>query len=63
MQIVQSGKGCYDARMELGKILGIVLVVGIIGPAFWLGVQVLENKFWLFIRKRRDAKQASRPNS
>ena len=33
------------------------MVVGFIGPLFWLGVQVLEAKFWLWLRNRlRDAR-------
>lgn len=46
--------------MEYGRILGIVLVLGVIGPLFWMGVQTLEEKFWLFLRNRRAAKQAAR---
>ena len=46
--------------METGRIIGTMLVVCIIGPAFWLGVQVLEAKFWLFVRQKRSAKQAAR---
>ena len=44
------------------KAVAIALVVGFIGPLFWLGVQVLENKFWLWIRNRRAAKQAAAAN-
>lgn len=46
--------------METGRIIGTILVVCVIGPAFWLGVQVLEAKFWLFVRNKRAAKQAAR---
>lgn len=28
---------------DLGKFVGTALVVGVIGPLFWLGVKVLEN--------------------
>ncbi len=49
--------------MEYGRILGIVLVVGFIGPLFWLGVQVLEAKLWLWVGKRRASKQAARAHS
>ena len=30
--------------VTFGRILGLVLVLGIIGPLFWLGVNMLENK-------------------
>lgn len=45
--------------METGRIVGTIIVVCFVGPAFWLGVQVLEAKFWLFLRNRREAKQAA----
>jgi hypothetical protein len=31
--------------MDIPRFLGIALVVGLIGPLFWLGVNLLEN--WL----------------
>ena len=31
--------------MDVGRFFGTFLIVGIVGPAFWLGVNVLEN--WL----------------
>ncbi len=45
--------------MEAGRVIGTILIVCVIGPLFWLGVQVLEAKFWLWIRNRRAAKQAA----
>jgi len=30
--------------MDYGRFLGTALIVGLIGPLFWLGVNVLENK-------------------
>ena len=44
-------------------MLGIALVVGVIGPLFWMGVRAAEKRFWLFIRKRRDAKQTAAANN
>lgn len=38
---------------ELGDFLGTALVVGIVGPLFWLGVNVLETKVRLLISKAR----------
>lgn len=49
--------------MEYGRIVGIFVVVGVIGPLFWMGVQTLETKFWLFLRNRRAAKQAASSHS
>lgn len=49
--------------MEWEKAVAIALVVGFIGPAFWLGVQMLERRFWLWIRGRREAKQAAAANN
>ena len=46
--------------MEWTKMVALALVVGVIGPAFWLGVKVLENKLWLWVGNRRAAKQAAR---
>lgn len=57
--IVRISKGGYIVGMEYGRLFGIILVVGFIGPLFWLGVQTLEAKFWLFLRNRRHAKQAA----
>lgn len=45
--------------MNWEKAVALALVVGVIGPLFWLGVQVLENKFWLWLRKVRSAKQTA----
>ena len=49
--------------MEAGRMLGTILVVCVIGPLFWLGVQVLEAKFWLWVGNRRAAKQAAAANN
>ena len=46
--------------MEWTKMVALALVVGVIGPAFWLGVKVLEGKFWLWLGNCRAAKQAAR---
>lgn len=45
--------------MEWREAIGIAIVVGFIGPLFWLCVQILEAKFWLWVRNRRAAKQAA----
>lgn len=34
---------CYAPGMRFEQILAVGLVVGIIGPLFWLGVNVLDN--------------------
>lgn len=44
--------------MDWIQMVCIALVVGVIGPAFWLGVNVLENKLKSWLRLRRDARQA-----
>lgn len=50
--------------MDWYKMAGTALVVGVIGPLFWLGVNVLENKLkgWWSLRRRQraHAKQAGR---
>lgn len=60
----------YTAPMssKLYEMLGIALVVGCIGPLFWLGVNVLENKLKALLSKeaakrkaRRAADELSRP--
>jgi hypothetical protein len=38
---------------ELGRIAGIVLVFGIIGPLFWMGVRKFEAWFWVSIRRKK----------
>lgn len=38
---------------ELGDFLGTALIVGIVGPLFWLGVNVLETKVRSLIGKAR----------
>lgn len=35
--------------MDFVKMACVALVVGVIGPLFWLLVKVLENKFWLLV--------------
>lgn len=45
------------------RAAGTVLVVGFIGPLFWLGVNVLENKLklgWGLLRDARRRKKAAR---
>lgn len=48
---------------DFGKAVGIALVVGVIGPAFWMSVKVLEGKLWLWVGNRRAAKQAAAANN
>lgn len=44
--------------MDWIKFVCVALVVGVIGPLFWLGVNVLENKLKSWLRLRRDARKA-----
>ena len=52
--------------MEWVKVVSIALVVGLIGPLFWLGVNVLETKGRASLsrfrqrRRARHAEQAAR---
>jgi hypothetical protein len=54
--------------MEWEKFLATALVVGVIGPLFWLGVKVLENRLrllwglWQQHWRARQAKKARTPH-
>lgn len=49
--------------MDWPKAVGIAIVVGVIGPIFWLGVNIAETKIRLFFSRyqsrRRHAKQSA----
>ncbi len=47
---------------EWGRFIGTAIVVGIIGPLFWLGVNVLEGKIRRLINERK-AKKPAAPDS
>lgn len=46
--------------MDAIKFVCIALVVGVIGPLFWLCVKVLELKFWAGVESIRRRVRASR---
>lgn len=46
--------------MDWIKFACIALVVGIIGPLFWLGVNLFEVWFWRSLRRLRASRQAKK---
>lgn len=48
---------CYSGRMDWIKLVCIALVVGVIGPLFWLGVQSFEAWLWRSIAALRDRRR------
>lgn len=49
--------------MDWIKMACIALVVGVIGPLFWLGVNVFETWFWRSLRGWRDRRQRSKQSA
>lgn len=45
--------------MTIMQFVVVSLFVGIVPPLFWLTVQILENKFWLFIGGLKAKKAAN----
>lgn len=45
--------------METARFLGIALVVGVIAPLFWLGVNCLENYGKRLLNERKAKKAAA----
>lgn len=39
--------------VQLGRILGIALVFGVIGPLFWMVVRKFEAWFWDLVRRKK----------
>lgn len=46
--------------MDAIKMAAIALVVGVIGPLFWLGVKVFENWLWLSVGRLKDRLRAAK---
>jgi hypothetical protein len=44
------------AGMDWPKAIGLALVIGLIGPLFWLGVNVLESRLKQWLRGRKTQK-------
>ena len=49
--------------METGRIIGTILVVCFIGPAFWLLVNIAENKIKSLWLNRRRGQQSTSTHS
>lgn len=50
----------YTAGMPLEKVFAVALVAGVIGPLFWLGVNVAEGKLKRLLREKIAQRKARR---